>query len=91
MRPPLRRLAPLLALLLAPLAACRHGGDGLTTAGEHGEARPAPAPVERPAPSPSHPLGGATARFRLLPPAPHRHSGAPASIHTFHLFAPRHP
>jgi len=94
--------APSLALgmllLLAPLAACRHGGDGLTVTGSSGRAakRAAPEPSSAgrletmPPPRANALVGRAPAELRLLPAAPHQHSGAPASTHTYHLFAPRH-
>jgi hypothetical protein len=86
----LARTRLLALVLLAPFAACRHGGDGPLAADSPAEERSAPPLAEvapRPAPSPAR---SGTAGFRLFAPPPHRHSGAPASTHTFHLFTPRH-
>lgn len=88
-----RLLCAALALAsLVPLAACRHGGEGLI-AGRQPARPPQPAALDRPAPPrPTRLETGLSTGYRLLPPpSPHRHSGAPASTHTFHLFAPRHP
>jgi hypothetical protein len=98
-----RRLAGALVLAtLLPLAGCRHGGAGLESASA--TAKPAPTPPSPAAGLYQPPPAGSGLRARIdpaeaaslrqlehpLPPPHHRHTGAPALSHTFHLSHPRY-
>jgi len=89
-------LAPglLLLALVAPLAACRHGADGLAVGTQGISSKPAPPepPGRSFEPPPSRPsllAGRAPAAFHLLPAEPHQHSGVESPTRTYHLFGSR--